>query len=212
MRRTWPRCPQTSWTSRSQRCIRSTRRPAEKPRWARASLGEGGPSGWAGGVPRGGGSGPRTPSGRLLSPLPWTVPGRLQELSVAVVGSQLVGLVPLKALLDAAAFYCERENLFILEEEHRVRLVGRDPVRGGGAVSLGRLHRSAGRASSRSPAASSEATGVSLSRPVTRPRRGRHHLRPPGVCWRRPLGRRSRPPESGPRPGGWLWGHGHRPS
>ncbi|XP_038317759.1 formimidoyltransferase-cyclodeaminase isoform X2 [Canis lupus familiaris] len=46
-----------------------------------------------------------------------------QELSVAVVGSQLVGLVPLKALLDAAAFYCERENLFILEEEHRVRLV-----------------------------------------------------------------------------------------
>ncbi|CAK7319125.1 FTCD [Vulpes lagopus] len=54
-----------------------------------------------------------------------------QELSVAVVGSQLVGLVPLKALLDAAAFYCERENLFILEEEHRVRLVGRDPVRGG---------------------------------------------------------------------------------
>ncbi|XP_058379351.1 formimidoyltransferase-cyclodeaminase [Diceros bicornis minor] len=46
-----------------------------------------------------------------------------QELSLPVVGSQLVGLVPLKALLDAAAFYCEKENLFVLEEEHRLRLV-----------------------------------------------------------------------------------------
>ncbi|XP_024415802.2 formimidoyltransferase-cyclodeaminase [Desmodus rotundus] len=46
-----------------------------------------------------------------------------QELNLPVVGSQLVGLVPLKALLDAAAFYCEKENLFILEEEHRIRLV-----------------------------------------------------------------------------------------
>ncbi|XP_032721077.1 formimidoyltransferase-cyclodeaminase [Lontra canadensis] len=46
-----------------------------------------------------------------------------QELSLPVVGSQLVGLVPLKALMDAAAFYCEKENLFLLEEEHRVRLV-----------------------------------------------------------------------------------------
>ncbi|XP_045708484.1 formimidoyltransferase-cyclodeaminase isoform X1 [Phyllostomus hastatus] len=46
-----------------------------------------------------------------------------QELSLPVVGSQLVGLVPLKALLDTAAFYCEKENLFILEEEHRIRLV-----------------------------------------------------------------------------------------
>uniref|UniRef100_A0A452VNI8 Formimidoyltransferase-cyclodeaminase n=1 Tax=Ursus maritimus TaxID=29073 RepID=A0A452VNI8_URSMA len=46
-----------------------------------------------------------------------------QELSLPVVGSQLVGLVPLKALLDAAAFYCEKEKLFILEEEHRIRLV-----------------------------------------------------------------------------------------
>uniref|UniRef100_A0A8D0MB64 Formimidoyltransferase-cyclodeaminase n=1 Tax=Sus scrofa TaxID=9823 RepID=A0A8D0MB64_PIG len=46
-----------------------------------------------------------------------------QELSLPVVGSQLVGLVPLKALLDAAAFYCEKENLFLLEDEHRIRLV-----------------------------------------------------------------------------------------
>ncbi|KAM5275467.1 formimidoyltransferase-cyclodeaminase isoform 1-T1 [Hipposideros larvatus] len=46
-----------------------------------------------------------------------------KELSLPVVGSQLVGLVPLQALLDAAAFYCERENLFVLEEEQRIRLV-----------------------------------------------------------------------------------------
>nr|XP_004669489.2 formimidoyltransferase-cyclodeaminase [Jaculus jaculus] len=46
-----------------------------------------------------------------------------QELNLPVVGSQLVGLVPLKALLDAATFYCDKENLFILEEEHRIRLV-----------------------------------------------------------------------------------------
>ncbi|XP_075399447.1 formimidoyltransferase-cyclodeaminase [Tenrec ecaudatus] len=46
-----------------------------------------------------------------------------QELNLPIVGSQLVGLVPLKAILDAAAFYCQKENLFILEEEHRIRLV-----------------------------------------------------------------------------------------
>ncbi|XP_008838712.1 formimidoyltransferase-cyclodeaminase isoform X2 [Nannospalax galili] len=46
-----------------------------------------------------------------------------QELKLPIVGSQLVGLVPLKALLDAAAFYCDKENLFVLEEEHRIRLV-----------------------------------------------------------------------------------------
>ncbi|XP_036625290.1 formimidoyltransferase-cyclodeaminase [Trichosurus vulpecula] len=46
-----------------------------------------------------------------------------QELNLPVVGSQLVGLVPLKALLDAAEFYCKKESLFILEEEHKIRLV-----------------------------------------------------------------------------------------
>lgn len=59
-----------------------------------------------------------------------------------MVGSQLVGLVPLKALLDAAAFYCDKEKLFVLEEEHRIRLVGcacfweRDVKGGMGAVGL----------------------------------------------------------------------------
>ncbi|XP_037681208.1 formimidoyltransferase-cyclodeaminase [Choloepus didactylus] len=46
-----------------------------------------------------------------------------RELSLPVVGSQLVGLLPLKAILDTAAFYCEKENLFILEEDNRIRLV-----------------------------------------------------------------------------------------
>lgn len=59
-----------------------------------------------------------------------------------MVGSQLVGLVPLKALLDAAAFYCEQENLFLLEEEHRLRLVGRACEGGAGAGGLGVLRES----------------------------------------------------------------------
>ncbi|XP_034034817.1 formimidoyltransferase-cyclodeaminase [Thalassophryne amazonica] len=46
-----------------------------------------------------------------------------EELRLPVVGSQIVGLIPLKALLDAADFYISRDRLFILEEEHKVRLV-----------------------------------------------------------------------------------------
>ncbi|XP_069472147.1 formimidoyltransferase-cyclodeaminase isoform X2 [Ambystoma mexicanum] len=46
-----------------------------------------------------------------------------KELELPVVGSQLVGLVPLKALLDSAEYYIQKENLFILEEEHKIRLV-----------------------------------------------------------------------------------------
>uniref|UniRef100_A0A8C5C192 Formimidoyltransferase-cyclodeaminase n=1 Tax=Gadus morhua TaxID=8049 RepID=A0A8C5C192_GADMO len=46
-----------------------------------------------------------------------------QALRLPVVGSQVVGLLPLKALLDAADFYIQRDQLFILEEEHKVRLV-----------------------------------------------------------------------------------------
>ncbi|XP_053143538.1 formimidoyltransferase-cyclodeaminase [Hemicordylus capensis] len=46
-----------------------------------------------------------------------------QALNLPVVGSQLVGLVPKKALLDAAEFYINKENLFVLEEEHKIRLV-----------------------------------------------------------------------------------------
>uniref|UniRef100_A0A8C9U9H9 Formimidoyltransferase-cyclodeaminase n=1 Tax=Serinus canaria TaxID=9135 RepID=A0A8C9U9H9_SERCA len=45
-----------------------------------------------------------------------------QELNLPVVGSQLVGLVPKKAMLDAAEFYIKKEKLFILEEEQKIRL------------------------------------------------------------------------------------------
>ncbi|XP_066544664.1 formimidoyltransferase-cyclodeaminase isoform X2 [Amia ocellicauda] len=46
-----------------------------------------------------------------------------EELNLPVVGSQIVGLIPLKAVLDCADFYIQRDGLFILEEEHKVRLV-----------------------------------------------------------------------------------------
>ncbi|KAF4793687.1 Formimidoyltransferase-cyclodeaminase [Turdus rufiventris] len=45
-----------------------------------------------------------------------------QELNLPVVGSQLVGLVPKKAILDTAEFYIKKEKLFILEEEQKIRL------------------------------------------------------------------------------------------
>ncbi len=44
------------------------------------------------------------------------------ELNVAVVGSEIVGLVPLEALLLAADYYIERENLLITDERAKVRL------------------------------------------------------------------------------------------
>ena len=45
-----------------------------------------------------------------------------RELSLPVTGSEVVGLVPLKAMLDAAEYYMEKENLFILEEDQKVHL------------------------------------------------------------------------------------------
>lgn len=38
-------------------------------------------------------------------------------------GSQVVGLVPLEAMLKAAQYYIDKENLFILEEDQKIRLV-----------------------------------------------------------------------------------------
>ncbi|XP_034409394.1 formimidoyltransferase-cyclodeaminase [Cyclopterus lumpus] len=46
-----------------------------------------------------------------------------EDLKLPVVGSQIVGLIPLKAVLDSADFYIQRDRLFIVEEEHKVRLV-----------------------------------------------------------------------------------------
>ena len=47
----------------------------------------------------------------------------LQEMNLAMVGSQIVGLVPLKAILDAADYFMEKNKLFILEEDQKIRLV-----------------------------------------------------------------------------------------
>ncbi|XP_022080075.1 formimidoyltransferase-cyclodeaminase-like [Acanthaster planci] len=46
-----------------------------------------------------------------------------EELNLAVCGSQIVGLVPLQAMLDAAEYYIKKDNLFILEEDQKIRLV-----------------------------------------------------------------------------------------
>jgi glutamate formiminotransferase / formiminotetrahydrofolate cyclodeaminase len=43
-------------------------------------------------------------------------------LNVGVAGSEIVGLVPLEPLLMAADYYIERENLFIYEEDQKIRL------------------------------------------------------------------------------------------
>ena len=44
------------------------------------------------------------------------------ELKVGVAGSELVGLVPLEAMLMAADYYIEKENLFIIDEAQKIRL------------------------------------------------------------------------------------------
>jgi len=45
-----------------------------------------------------------------------------KELKIPVTGSEIVGLVPLKAMLDAADYYIEKENLFVLHEDQKVHL------------------------------------------------------------------------------------------
>jgi glutamate formiminotransferase/formiminotetrahydrofolate cyclodeaminase len=46
-----------------------------------------------------------------------------RALKVAVAGSEIVGLVPLRALLMAAEHYVAKEGLFILDERQKIRLV-----------------------------------------------------------------------------------------
>lgn len=45
------------------------------------------------------------------------------KINVGVAGSELVGLIPLDAMLKAADFYMHRENLFILDEDQKIKLV-----------------------------------------------------------------------------------------
>jgi glutamate formiminotransferase/formiminotetrahydrofolate cyclodeaminase len=44
-------------------------------------------------------------------------------LNIGVCGSQIVGLVPLRPLLMAADYYIQKENLFILDEDQKLRLL-----------------------------------------------------------------------------------------
>ncbi len=45
-----------------------------------------------------------------------------EALGLAVVGSEIVGVVPLEPLLMAADYYIKRENLFIYQEDQKIRL------------------------------------------------------------------------------------------
>jgi glutamate formiminotransferase/formiminotetrahydrofolate cyclodeaminase len=46
-----------------------------------------------------------------------------KKIRVAVCGSELVGLIPLEAMLMAANYYIKREDLFVLDESQKIRLV-----------------------------------------------------------------------------------------
>jgi glutamate formiminotransferase/formiminotetrahydrofolate cyclodeaminase len=46
-----------------------------------------------------------------------------RELNLAAAGSELVGLIPLEAMLIAAEYYIKKENLFIIDEQQKIRLV-----------------------------------------------------------------------------------------
>jgi len=45
-----------------------------------------------------------------------------EDLNVAITGSEIVGLIPLRALLQAADYYMEKEKLMILHEDQKVHL------------------------------------------------------------------------------------------
>ncbi len=46
-----------------------------------------------------------------------------EKLNIAVTGSEIVGIIPLDAILMAAEYYIKKENLFVLEEDQKIRLV-----------------------------------------------------------------------------------------
>lgn len=46
-----------------------------------------------------------------------------RELKVGVAGSELVGLIPLDAIMLAADYYIKKENLFIIDEDQKIKLV-----------------------------------------------------------------------------------------
>lgn len=46
-----------------------------------------------------------------------------KELNLGLSGSEIVGLVPLEAMLMAADYYIEKENLFVIAEDQKIKLV-----------------------------------------------------------------------------------------
>lgn len=46
-----------------------------------------------------------------------------KEINVSTCGSQIVGLIPLESILMAADYYIKNENLLILDEDKKVKLV-----------------------------------------------------------------------------------------
>jgi glutamate formiminotransferase/formiminotetrahydrofolate cyclodeaminase len=46
-----------------------------------------------------------------------------EMLNVAVAGAELVGLVPLESIMQAADYYMQKENLMIVDEQQKIRLV-----------------------------------------------------------------------------------------
>ena len=46
-----------------------------------------------------------------------------EEINVAIAGTELIGCVPLEAMLMAADHYIEKENLFIIDEQQKIKLV-----------------------------------------------------------------------------------------
>ena len=46
-----------------------------------------------------------------------------RDLQLPVAGSEIVGMIPMDCFTKAADFYMETENLFILEEDQKIRLV-----------------------------------------------------------------------------------------
>jgi glutamate formiminotransferase / formiminotetrahydrofolate cyclodeaminase len=45
-----------------------------------------------------------------------------QKLNIGVAGSEIVGLIPLDAILMTADYFIQKENLFILEKDQKIRL------------------------------------------------------------------------------------------
>lgn len=48
---------------------------------------------------------------------------RAKELNVGLAGSEIVGLIPIEAMLMAADHFIEKENLFVLDEDQKIKLV-----------------------------------------------------------------------------------------